>query len=190
MKGIMAMLLFLMALSVSIYAEEVTFPKEGSFQSDGKNYQLQFTGEAARKKYFIKLYEVAHYLQNSATAKDKFQAVMDPTRAKQLTLKWVRDAPGDKVQEGYHISFKDAATESDAAQLKPQIDQYIGFFSGGVKKGDEQILRWIPGGQVDVIIDGKPAGTIKNEAFAKVLWSIWFGEHHVVDPNALVSQMK
>ena len=199
MKVAIASLMLSMVFGLSVHAADTVtdnatgtvFPSTVSFNAGGKDYQLQATGVSTRKKFFVKLYGVAHYLQGAdKAAGNKFQAIMDPTKAKQLTLKWVRDVPGDKVQEGYHDSFNKSLSQADAAQLKPQIDQYIGFFSAGVKKGDEQILRWTPGGRIDVIIDGKPAGSITNEAFAKALWGIWFGDHSVVDRDNLVSLLK
>ena len=68
-----------------------------------------------------------------------------------------------------------------------KLTHFIGFFNQDVQKGDEQILRWIPGGYVEVLINGKAAGNITNHDFAKALWSIWFGQNSVVDRNSLVS---
>lgn len=194
-------LMLSMVFSLSLYAAaentltdsatETVFPREITFRSGGKDYHLQATGVSSRKKMVFKLYGVAHYLQDASSAKgDKFQAVLDPSKAKQLTLKWVRDVPADKIQSAYRESVADALSEAESTQLKPQIDQYVGFFSEDVKKGDEQVIRWTPGGHIEVILNGKSVGDITNEAFAKALWTIWFGNHSVVKRDALVSEMK
>lgn len=167
------------------------FPSQVSFDHDGKQYQLDATGVATRKKFFVKVYSVASYLQSGADkgGSDKFQTIMQDDVAKQLTLKWVHDAGQDKVQEGYLESFK-SSMGSQYVQLQNDLNQFLQFFNAPVKKGDEHILRWVPGGYVEVIINGKKAGSVTNKDFAKGLWNIWFGDKSVVDRNNLVSLMK
>ena len=57
-------------------------------------------------------------------------------------------------------------------------------------KGDETVLRWIPGGVVEVWQNGTQKGMVKNSELAKGLWSIWFGENSIVNRNNLVSLIK
>ncbi len=176
-------------------AEESTgdFPPSVSFQEAGQAYNLQLTGIALRKKFIIKVYNIGSYVQDASTLQgsDKLEAIMTSDKAKQLTFKWLRDVPVDKVQEGYHQGFKKTLSDAQQAQLKTQIDTYIGFFSSSVQKGDEHILRWLPGGVIDVIVNGKAVGTITSNEFAQGLWLIWFGPDSIlVDREALVSQLK
>lgn len=170
----------------------ITFPSEVSFKSNGKDYKLQATGVSTRRKFFVKVYSVASYLQDAAQAKggDKFEQIMQPDKAKQLTLKWVHEASVGKIQEGYHESFRSALPEDQYAQQKNDIEKYISFFNVDVKVGDEQVIRWLPGGVVEVLFNGKSAGTLTNPEFAKTLWSIWFGPNSVVKRDELVSLMK
>ena len=74
--------------------------------------------------------------------------------------------------------------------MQNQIETFVHFFNQPVQKGDEHILRWLPGGYVEVIINGNQVGSVTGQDFAKALWSIWFGSRSVVDRNALVSLMK
>lgn len=188
------------AFSLNVSAEEirdsktdVTFPSEVSFTQDGKTYNLQATGVATRKKLIVSVYSVAHYLQDAASlpSGDKFDAILNSDKAKQLTIKWVHDAGADKIQSGYEESFKNNVQEPDYSKLQKEIKDYIHFFANDVKKGDEHIIRWAPGGSIEVIINGTKAGSIANNpAFAKALWSLWFGPHSAVDRSRLVSLLK
>ncbi len=168
------------------------FPKDVSFEHDGKQFHLQATGVATRKKFFVKIYSVAHYLQDGAqkSGGDILQIIMQDDNAKQLTLKWVRNIEAEKVKEGYHDSFKGALSELEFTQLQNEINQYLLFFNTNIQKGDEHILRWLPGGYVEVLINGNQVGNITNKDFAKALWSIWFGAKSVVDRNNLISLAK
>lgn len=195
-----ALFLFFCVLSISLYADaEVrdpstgeTFPSEVTFEHAGKEYHLQATGVSTRKKFFVKVYSVAHYLeQGGDNAKgDKFQQILQDDKAKQLTLKWLRNVNKGKVQEGYQESFKNTLSGTQYLQLQKEITTYTNFFNQDVQKGEEQILRWLPGGEIEVIINGNKAGSITNQEFAKALWNIWFGSKSVVDRNNLVSLMK
>ncbi len=169
----------------------VSFPAEISFDYQGKNYQLDATGVATRKKLIVKVYSVAHYLQKQAAQNgDKLQQILNDANAKQLTIKWVRDVPLDKALEGYVESFKASNSDQVYEQLQVPFKAYIAFFKQEIKKGDEHVIRWIPGGVIEVQINGKPIGSITNPDFAKALWNIWFGNKSVVNRDNLMSLMK
>lgn len=168
------------------------FPREVSFEYKGKQFQLQATGVATRKKLIFKVYSIAHYLQKGVEKSngDKIQAIMSDDNAKQFTMKWVRDVGFEKVQEAFQDSFHKVFPGQDYAQRENDINTFIQFFSQGAHKGDEFILRWIPGGYVEVLINGKKAGSISSVEFAKGLWRIWIGPDSVVNSNDLTSLMK
>jgi hypothetical protein len=172
-----------------------TFPSRVSFEHDGKQYKLNTTGVATRKKFFVKVYSIASYLQEGVTPSgsstlDKVQAILNDQNAKQLTFKWVHDVSAAKVQEAFNESLKSAIPEADYAQLQGDVNKFLQFYNQEVHKGDEHFLRWLPGGYIEVILNGKKAGSITNTELAKGLWSIWFGPKSVVDRDSLLSSLK
>lgn len=168
------------------------FPQEISFEHNGKQYQLQATGVTTRKKLIIKVYSIAHYLQKNIEKPnaDKIQEILSDDYAKQLTMKWVRDVTFDNLQETYRESFRKVFTNQEYATRQGDIDTYIKFFKNGAHRGEEFVLRWLPGGYVEVLINGEKVGSITNKEFAKGLWSIWFGNKSVVNRQELISLMK
>lgn len=167
------------------------FPSEVSIDHDGKTYHLDATGVATRKKFFVVVYSVAHYLQRDAkTGEDKFQQILQDDAAKQLTIKWARNIPADKVQEGFMESFKKSLSPAELSKLQNNISQFVGFFNHEVNKGSETVIRWLPGGFVEVDVNGKLVGSFTNPEFAKGLWNIWFSQKGAVDRNQLTSLMK
>lgn len=170
-----------------------TFPSEITIQSNGKDYKLQATGVSTRRKFFVKVYSVASYLQDAnqlSGGGDKFQQILQSDKAKQLTLKWVHEGPVSKIQDGYRESFHSVLPEAQYNQMKNDIEKYISFFNTDTKPGDEQVIRWLPGGTIEVLFNGKSAGTITNKEFATALWTIWFGPNSVVKRDDLVSLLK
>lgn len=168
------------------------FPRKITIEYQGTPVNLQLTGEATRKKFFVSVYDVAHYLQEGVAIApgSKFQDILNARAVKELAFKWVRTVEAAKVKEGYEESFKKTLSPNEYTQLQNQIEQFLGFYDQGVTKGDEQALRWFPDGKIEVIIKGNSVGTINNPAFAKALWSIWFGDKPVVDREKLVSLLK
>lgn len=167
-----------------------TFPASVSFEHDGKQYQLDATGTSTRKKLIVKVYGMASYLEKGAAGADSFAKVMDPKVAKQLTMKWMRDIEAKQLTDGYRDSFKIAVESTNAGDIQKEIDQFLGFYTQPIKNGDEQVLRYAPGGYVELLINGKSLGNITSEPFAQALWAIWFGPKSVVNRDQLVSLMK
>lgn len=190
-------LLIFCSFFLSLHAEEeitdkasgTKFPQEVSFEHEGKEFHLQATGAATRKKLIVKVYSVAHYLQEGKKfhKSDILQEIMKDANAKQLTIKWLYGVSAEKVQNGYQDSFKKALGSEEYRSLENDINKYVSLFTQDVQKGDEHVLRWLPGGDIEVSINDQAAGTIVDKDFAKGLWSIWFGPHSVVDRNSLIS---
>lgn len=160
----------------------ISFPKEISFEANGKNYQLDATGVATRKKLVIKVYSIAHYLQKGVGPQD----VMSDKAAKQFTIKWARDVPVDKVQGAFNDAFQKVFSQQDFAKLGPDINKFNQFFNKEAHKGDEYIIRWVPEGTIEVLINGQKAGAINNKDFAQGVWNIWLGPNSVVNRGDLL----
>jgi hypothetical protein len=165
------------------------FPRDAAIEHEGKKYQLQITGETTRKKLFIKVYSIAHYLEKKANENNtnKINAIMSDDNAKQFTLKWVYDVNSQKIQNAYEDSFHKVFTELEYDQLKNEINQFLHFFNQDAHKGDEYILRWFPGGYLEVMVNGQKKGSISNPKFVKGLWNIWLGPKSIVNRNELIS---
>lgn len=160
-----------------------SFPSQVTFSFNGKDYTLDATGVATRKKFMFKVYSVASYLETGEAEGEKFQKVMSPKLAKELRMIWVRNVDAARVQQGFKESLVKAGAPS------AETAQFLRFFEGNVSKGDEISLRYIPGGTVEILMNGSSKGTIENEGFAKALWMVWFGPNSVVPREDLVSKM-
>lgn len=185
--------IFLLLLTSLFLITEVSgdlaanFPNKVYLTKNGSNYQLQLTGAATRKKFFINIYNVASYLEEGAAKGNLLSEIMKDENAKQLIVKWTYNADLGRVRNGYLDSFKSALSEKEYEELKDDIAKYLSFFRKDIRKGDEHILRWLPGGYVESIINGKIAGSITNLNFAKALWSIWFSGDSAANGGSLLT---
>lgn len=165
-----------------------TFPDQVTFQYEGAQKVLKPTGVATRIKFFVKIYSVAHYLEDSAWGEEPISSIMQDGTAKQMNFIWVRSIGANKVQHAYRESFKQSLTDVEYSSISAEIDQYVNMY-GAVKKGEEHILRWLPDGKVEVYMKGQLVGSIHNADFSHALWNIWFGEDSVVNRNDLIKLM-
>jgi hypothetical protein len=167
------------------------FPSTVKITYEGKDYSLKLTGVAVRKKVVFKVYGLAHYMQDPPTTNedDAYKAVLADGKAKQLTLDFARDVDVDNIKNAYRDGFKENSTPDELMKIQPLVDQYIGFFVSEVKENQKFVIRCLPGGVVLVNIAGVDKPAIKDPTFARVLWSIWFGEDSIVDREDLVQNM-
>lgn len=167
------------------------FPTEVTIEHDGKEYKLEATGVTTRKKLVVTVYSLASYLQDGLVGSgDKFDEILNADKAKQLTMKWARNVPADKIREGYMESFQKIFSSEDYSKYQNEINQFVNFFNKDVQKGDTYDLRWFPGGYLELDVNGSKVGSLSNAGFAKALWSFWFGPKSVVNRNQLVTLVK
>lgn len=187
-----ASLLLLPVLNSKEVKEAVSgevFPDTVSFDFEGNKYNLDLTGTAIRKKYIVKVYAVAHYLeQGPVLTGDKYEQILTDDRAKQLTMRWLRGVTAEQLVHGYKESLE--AVFGKDNEFSDEVEAFLGFLNVNVKKGDVHILRWIPGGVIEYLINDQKVGTIENEAFAKGLWATWIGPNSVVNRQELTSLLK
>ncbi len=169
----------------------VKFPATVTFTHDSVKHTLQLTGLTVRKKFVFKVYAIAHYMENP-TRGDKehiFQEALSDGKAKQITMHFVRGVGVGKITDAYREAFEKSTTEEERKALQPFLERFIGYHNRDVKKGDEYILRWLPGGTVISILQGEEKPAITDPTFARVLWSIWLGEKSIVKREKLISRL-
>jgi hypothetical protein len=161
------------------------FPKEVTVEFNGKNYILSATGASTRKKFIVKVYSIASYIEKPSKEKG-IEQMLDPLKAKQLTQIFMRDIDKQKFTSIMNESLSKNISNDQKTALKPVVNEFLSFFTP-VKKNDVHDLRWFPGGVIEIYINGAKVGTVQNEDFAVALWNIWFGKDSVVNRNEMVS---
>lgn len=170
---------------------EKNFPSSVTFKSGMSEYTLNLTGLAVRKKFFFKVYGIAHYIEGKETMSeaDAYRECLDDGSAKQITMDFARDVDNKSIIGSYNDAFEENATEEELAAVQADLKQFLSYFSTEVKENQQYVLRWIPGGTVISIIQGKEKPAITNVTFARILWSIWLGPDSVVDRDDLVARI-
>jgi hypothetical protein len=194
------LLLVLLLIPSGIFAQQTVkesstgklFPSEIKIKNAEKEITLQLTGLAVRKKIIFKVYGIAHYMQDLPSVKDEeaaFIAILQDGKAKQITMDFSRDVEAAKIKDAYLDGFKQHSSKDELQKLQPLINQFTGYFTKDVKENQQFILQWLPGGTISAVLNGETKPPITDPIFARVLWTIWFGEDSIVDRDDLVSRM-
>jgi hypothetical protein len=142
------------------------------------NAALTLNGLGIRKATLLKVHVYVAGLYLPAPSRDP-AAVLAATSPWHLELHFVRAAGAKDIRGAWQEGFA-ANAPSQVAALQPRIDQ-MNRLMPDMHKGGVLAFSYAPGSGVTVGVDGKPAGTIEGDDFAKALLSIWLGQE---PPNA------
>jgi hypothetical protein len=184
MRMTLAVLLtaILTAPTLAAAAEQVAEPASGvTFDSQIGDLQLLGTGLRTKTFLKVKVYAVGLYVDPKALAEHKgqtdspafFKALVWGDFRREIHMKFIRDnISANKIRD----AFAESLEETDAALR----EKFLGYF-GDVRKGDEYVLRWVPGGTLETVVAGREQPPIANKAFAAAVFAIWLGDKPVQD---------
>jgi hypothetical protein len=143
----------------------------------------------------VKVYVVALYVADGALAgplaahrgrsatPDLYRELVAGDFDKRLVLRFVRDLGRDQIAGAMREAL---AGRADARLL----EQFVSYFSE-LKQGQECVLRWAPGGALEVTMAGRPHAPIADPAFAAAVFGLYVGERPLQDDikRGLVSRL-
>jgi hypothetical protein len=195
-KSMFVRTLFLFASLVSVvYANdrnsELYFPRNVVIEYNSENLELSLTGLTIRKKFFLNIYSMAHYAEQKPQSSDGgiYSDILESKGAKQISMIFLRSLKAKQIQNSLISGIKLNTSEQEYKQILPQVEEFMHAIHADVKPNDEFIIRWLPDGTLISLFQGQQINAIRNDKFAKTLWSIWFGEESVVDRKSLVKQL-
>jgi Chalcone isomerase-like len=180
----LAVSLLAVSLAVPALSQEVTEAKSGTkFAAKVDDMSLLGAGLRVKKILFtFKAYAIGFYVADSALSgplaayKGKtdspafYKELIEGDFKKQMTLKFLRNLGKGRIQ--------DAMREALEGADKAKTDTFVSYFPE-VKDGEDCVLSWAPGGDLDVTIAGKPMAPIPG--FASTVFGIWLREKPIQD---------
>ena len=176
--------------------DEKQFPHNIVVEHNNKQLDLFMTGLTIRRKYFLKIYSMAHYIEQQQYGLDSgisddiiYKNILQNNGAKQISMVFLRSLTAQQIQKSLRSGIELNTNKQEYLQILPQIEEFMHAIDEDVKKNDEFIIRWFPDGSVISIFQDKKISAIKNDRFARTLWLIWFGDHSVVDRKSLIKEL-
>lgn len=182
--------------SFSEKQDERLFPHNIVIEYHNQQLDLFLTGLTIRRKFFLKIYSMAHYIEHqpniaSPVISDNniYKSILQNNSTKQISMIFLRKLSAEQIQKSLRSGIRLNSSEADYLKILPQIDEFMQAIYADVKKSDEFIIRWLPDGTVISFFQGTQISSIKNVKFAETLWAIWFGDSSVVDRKALIQEL-
>ncbi len=176
--------------------DEKQFPHNIVVEHNNKQLDLFMTGITIRRKYFLKIYSMAHYIEQQPDGLDSgisddiiYKNILQNNGAKQISMVFLRSLTAQQIQKSLRSGIELNTNKQEYLKILPQIEEFMHAIDEDVKKNDEFIIRWFPDGSVISIFQDKKISAIKNDRFARTLWLIWFGDHSVVDRKSLIKEL-
>lgn len=159
------------------------FPEQVAVSDGDREVSLDKTGEAERHKFFFHVYNMAHYSESPCESDN----LLSDGETRSIRIEFSRDISCDRIRDDFWSTMRDRHSRAEMALIAPTLEEFCAPIQGEVKEGDDFELVWWPGGRIVSYFNGRELSRVENEAFARALWAIWFGEDSVVDRNDLLA---
>lgn len=177
----------LFATSV-VYADGAPkFPAELTVSDAGEIHQLTFTGQAKRVFLFFKVYEIAHYVESAGRASLSTDTVVADGASKAIAITFSRNLGREQIRDEFDQSLRKNALPEWLTQAEATITSFINAIDRDAREGDKLVFYWLDGGRVFVEFNGEREFAATDTAFAKLIWSIWFGAEPACDSEELLA---
>jgi len=170
---------------------EIEYPPTSRVIHGDQSIDLKFTGATRRQILVVKVYEMAHYMdcQHSAYEAIPLEEIFSSEIPKQIRMQFLRDLPQEKVHAELRKSIIRNSKEEWIQGAGSSVDDFFAAIDRDGKKDDTFVINWMPGGKIVAYYNGELSLEIDNMYFAKMLWSIWFGDKPVVRRDRLVEEI-
>lgn len=165
------------------------FPAEKTVTDDGETRRLAFTGKTERVFLFFSIYAIAHYAEVDGWPPLSPNAVVADERGKALHIRFNRKLGVERIRKEFADSLRRNGQPEWLAEAEPTIAAFMTAIDRDARDGDQLVFFWLPGGQLFAEFNGERSFAATDTAFAKLIWSIWFGDDPVCDRQELLAQL-
>jgi hypothetical protein len=158
------------------------FPKSVAVTTfDGRTIPFQVTGTGVRKKMMFKVYAAALYVDGSVPLPPPpLETLSVDDLPRRLVMTFLRDVDEEKIQEAYREGLIDKVWKAQPGpELADQVDSFLDYFKGGVRKGESIELTYLPGEGLYTVVGGKPKPVVADPNIARGVWRVWLGNEPV-----------
>ena len=145
---------------------------EESCYSDGQSMKLN--GAGVRSKYFIKIYVGVLCVEQPG---QDSTAILAASGAKRMQMSILyKEVEAGKITEGWRNGFRANLDDAEFSRLEPRLDQFNALFPS-LREGDVINMDYLPERGTELLVNGKPLGTIEGDDFFRALLQVWIGKH-------------
>lgn len=188
--AIIAFLLVLLSMSSALRAGDAgAFPPELVADEGGETHHLAFTGQSERVFLLFQVYTIAHYAEAGGRPPLSLENVVEDGRAKAIVIRFKRKLGRERIRDEFADSIRRNGEPEWLAEAESTIAAFIGAIDRDARAGDELVFYWLPGGRLFAEFNGERSFAATDTAFARLIWSIWFGDDPVCDRDELLAEL-
>lgn len=165
------------------------FPVEMMFTEAGEVHELTFTGQSERAVLFFRVYDIAHYVEADERRSVSQATVVADGPSKAIVISFARKLGREQIQDEFSKSLRRNAQSDWLEQAEPTITAFINGIDRDAQPGDQMVFYWLAGGRIIAEFNGEREFGVTDTAFAKLIWSIWFGEEPACDREQLLASL-
>jgi hypothetical protein len=106
----------------------------------------------------------------------------------QIDIVFARDLRAEQIKHALVAGIKRNSTYEQYRQIESSLAAFKHGITQDVKEGAHFRLRWQPDGRLLAVYESQTVIDIVDPLFARLLWSVWFGERAVIDRRELLSR--
>lgn len=179
---------------------QVSFALSDTFVVNGKTHTLQATGAAEKRRAkhgnhksgssYREICTVAHYMENPPNGnwQNIYGLILQSKNPKAFVINFNQRIPAGKIKAW----FSSQAEKGDATALKkvrPNLEEFLNLFAGELQENARYIIRWLPDGNLQVVMPDGKEKLISNAAFAPFWWKLWLGENSQFERTDFVNRI-
>lgn len=168
---------------------QAEFPRQLTVDAGGRTHELELTGLAERMFFIFRVYDMAHYIEASSMTSAALtpRSILQDGPAKAIAIVFARTLGQEQIRKEFDRSLRRNARAEWLEKAGTTIRRFTASIDRDATEGDRLIFYWLPDGRVLAEFNGQRVFTADEPAFAKLVWSIWFGRDPVCDVDDLLA---
>lgn len=165
------------------------FPQRLTVDGGDRTHDLVLTGLAERVFLIFRVYDMAHYIDASSPGSAELtpRDVLEDGPAKAIAIVFARTLREEQIRREFDKSLRRNAREDWLEKAGATIRRFTASIDRDARPGDRLSFYWLPDGRVLTEFNGQRVFTADDPAFAKLVWSIWFGRDPVCSVDDLLA---
>lgn len=162
---------------------------------DDEFIELDLSGQVIRKKLFFDIYHIAHYMPWSRLdARDyplsqAIEHVLSGEYPQQIDIVFQRDIKAEKIREVLEQGIRKNSSRAEFEAIANELARFKQAIDTDIPAQAHLRLRWLPSDTLIAYYQDRETLRMSNPLFARLLWSVWFGQKAVVNKEKLLANV-
>lgn len=155
---------------------------------------LQLSGSAIRKRFFLKIYRISHYMKwpinRIVDSHALFTLISSGKVEQRLELVFLRSVSRKQLENALVEGVKRNNPGRDVSDIEAEIKTLSSGVDKEIEAQTHLVLARSASDVLTVYFNDEKVVESNNKMFNESLWSIWFGDKPTVDKNELIKNYR